>query len=47
MFILNVVFTLNFLKKAPSHVSLGFLQEQDFPGSNLIIAGHVGKPPVF
>jgi hypothetical protein len=27
--------------------SPGFLQEQDFPGSNLIRADHVGKRPVF
>jgi hypothetical protein len=27
--------------------SPGFLQEQDFPGSNLIRADHVGKKPVF
>jgi hypothetical protein len=24
-------------------LSPGFLQEQDFPGSNLITAGHIGK----
>jgi hypothetical protein len=29
------------------HFSPGFLQEQDFPGSNFIRADHVGKKPVF
>jgi hypothetical protein len=34
---------------APIHLrfSPGFLQEQDFPGSNLIRADHVGKKLVF
>jgi hypothetical protein len=45
----NVVFTLNFQKMAPSRLQYnpGFLQEQDFPGSNLIIADHVGNKPFF
>jgi hypothetical protein len=34
---------------APKHVRFSprFLQEQDFPGSNLIRADHVEKKPVF
>jgi hypothetical protein len=45
IFNLNVIFTLNFLKMTPSRIqfSPGFLQEQDFPGSNRITADHVGK----
>jgi hypothetical protein len=44
-----IVFIKNFLKMAPNRVrfSPGFLQEQDFSGSNLIRADQVGKNPVF
>jgi hypothetical protein len=39
----------DFLKMAPIRVrfSPGFLQEQDFPGSNLIRADHVVKKNMF
>jgi hypothetical protein len=49
IFNLNVVFTLNFLKMLLSRVrfSPGFLQEQDFPESNLITADNMGKNRVF
>jgi hypothetical protein len=51
MFIFDfmIVFIKNFLKMAPIRVrfSPGFLQEQDFSGSNLIRADHVGKKPFF
>jgi hypothetical protein len=41
----KIVFIKNFLKMAPIRVRFSprFLQEQDFPGSNLIRAHHVGK----
>jgi hypothetical protein len=40
---------MNFLKMEPSRVSIspGFLQEQDFPGNNLITADHMGKNGFF
>jgi hypothetical protein len=49
IFDFKIVFIKNFLKIAPIRVrfSPGFLQEQDFPGSNLIRADHVGKKTVF
>jgi hypothetical protein len=49
IFYFKIVFIKNFLKMVPIPVcfSPGFLQEQDFPGSNLIRADHVRKKPVF
>jgi hypothetical protein len=49
IFNLNVVFTLNFLNKVLSHVRFSprFLQDSDFPGSNLNTADHIGKNRVF
>jgi hypothetical protein len=49
IFYYKIVFIKNFLKMAPIRVrfSLGFLQEQDFPGSNLIRADHMVKKPFF
>jgi hypothetical protein len=49
IFDLRIVFIKNFLKMAPIRVrfSPGFLKEQDFPGSNLIRAYHMGKNQFF
>jgi hypothetical protein len=49
IFDFKIVFIKNFLKMAPIHVrfSPGFLQEQDFPGSNLIRAATWGKNRFF
>jgi hypothetical protein len=49
IFYFKIVFIKNFLKMAPIRVcfSPGFLQEQDFLGSNLIRADHVGKKTSF
>jgi hypothetical protein len=45
IFDFKIFFIRNFLKMAPIRVrfSPGFLHEQDFPGSNLIRADHMGK----
>jgi hypothetical protein len=49
IFDFKIFFIKKFLKMVPIRVrfSPGFLLEQDFPGSNLIRADHVGKKPVF
>jgi hypothetical protein len=48
-FYFKIIFIKNFLKMMPIRVrfSPGFLQEQAFPGSNLIRADQVGKKLVF